>query len=277
MILKMWLVGTSFFVGVIVFDYSPIWAQDSPETGFHASLDGEFRYGNIDGFVQIPRGGGAGTTSSERPTFSEIGINRAAIGAPSVALGWNNHNIYGVARIIRLSGSDVLSETLISNGTTFPAGTHVSANVRLDWYGLGYEYRLAYKYNSEGALVSFYPAVGFALLNFDYNLNGTPGLSASRGFAKAAPQLGLKSEWIPGGPFSLSAGVLSSLPFSTLPLLLSVNLTAGYQLWGRHDYGGIAYLGIGYDRINEEDNQKVPNHIKASIGPEVVVGIKVNF
>jgi hypothetical protein len=277
MILKMWLFGTSFLVGVIAFDYSPIWAQDSPETGFHASLDGEFRYGNIEGFVQIPRGGGAGTTSSERPKFSEIGINHAAIGVPSIAVGWNNHNVYGLANIIRLSGSDVLNETLISNGTTFPAGTHVSSDVRLDWYGLGYTYRFAYEYNSEGSLVSFYPAVGFALLNFDYNLNGTPGLSASRGFAKAAPQLGLKSEWVPGGPFSLSAGILSSLPFSTLPLLLSVNLTAGYQLWGRHDHGGMVYLGIGYDRIDEEDNQKVPNHIKASIGPEVVVGLKVNF
>ena len=231
MISKMWLIGTSFFVGVIAFNCSRIWAQDSAEPGFHASLDAEFRYGNIDGFVQIPRGGGAGTTSGERPTFAEIGINHAAIGAPAVALGWNNHNIYGIARIIRLSGSDVLSETLISNGTTFPAGSHVNADVRLDWYGLGYDYRFAYKYNSAGSLVSFYPAVGFALLNFDYNLNGTPGLSASRGFAKAAPQLGLKSEWVPGGPFSLSAGILSSLPFSNLPLLLSVNFTAGYQIW----------------------------------------------
>ena len=54
---KMWLFGTSFFVGIIAFD-SQVWAQDPAETGFHASLDGEFRYGNIEGFVQIPRGGG---------------------------------------------------------------------------------------------------------------------------------------------------------------------------------------------------------------------------
>lgn len=131
---KMWQRGTLFFVGIIAFGCSQVWAQDPGETGF-ASVDGEFRYGNIQGFVQIPRGGGAGTTSSERPKFDEIGINQAAIGAPSLTLGWNNHNIYGVARIIRLSGSDVLSETLISNGATFPAGTHVSGNTRLDWYG----------------------------------------------------------------------------------------------------------------------------------------------
>jgi hypothetical protein len=77
---KMWLLATSFFVGIIAFGYSRIWAQDSRETGFHASVDGQFRYGNIEGFVQIPRGGGAGSTSNERPKFDEMGINQAAIG-----------------------------------------------------------------------------------------------------------------------------------------------------------------------------------------------------
>lgn len=270
-----------YFVGILVCDSNNAWGQDKDQdqgqTGFHASLDGQFRYGNISGFLQIPQGGGVGSTSNDRPTFHEIGINQAAIGAPSLTLGWNNHNIYAVARIISLSGSDVLNTTLISNGTTFPAGTHVNASTQLNWYGGGYEYRFVYKYNNEGAAVSFYPAIGFAVFNFDYNLKGTGGLSAARGFNMGAPQLGLKSEWTPGGPFLLSAGVLSSLPFATLPLLLSVDLTGGYQLWGRSDHGGMVYLGIGYDLIDEEDNQKVPNHIRASIGPEVVVGLKVAF
>ena len=61
------------------------------------------------------------------------------------------------------------------------------------------------------------------------------------------------------------------------PLLLSVDLTAGYQLWGRPDRGGIAYLGIGYDRIDEEDSQKISNHIKASIGPELLVGLRIRY
>jgi len=265
------------FLGIVAsLTNSVAWGQDQGEMGFHLSFDGEFRYGNITGFVQVPRGGGVGTTSNERPKFDELGINQAAIGDPSLTLGWNDHNIYAGASIVRLSGSDTLSSTLISNGTTFPAGTSVHTDIQLDWYRFGYEYRFAYKYNQASGL-SFYPAVGVALFNFDYKLDGTGGLSAARGFEKAAPQLGLRSEWTPEGPFSLSGGVLSSLAFSTLPLLLSVDLTAGYQLWGHPDHGGIAYLGIGYDRIDEEDNQKVSNHIKASIGPELVVGLRVRF
>jgi len=272
-----WHIGIFVFVGIAAsLTYSPVRGQDQPATGFHFSLDGQFRYGNISGFVQIPRGGGAGTTSNERPKFDELGISQAAIGVPSLTLGWNNHNLYSGASIIRLSGSNTLSSTLVSNGTTFPAGTSVSSDIQLDWYRFGYEYHFTYKYSQSSAL-SFYPAIGGALFNFDYNLKGISGLSAARSFEKAAPQLGLTSEWNPEGRFSLSGGVFSSLAFSTLPLLLSVDLTGGYQLWGSPDHGGIAYLGIGYDLIDEEDNQKVPNHIRASIGPEVVVGLKLRF
>ena len=271
-----WHIGTCVFGIIAFFLCSLAWAQDQGEMGFHFSVDGQFRYGNISGFVQIPRGGGVGTTSNERPKFDELGINQAAIGVPSLTLGWNNHNLYGGASIIRLSGSNTLSNTLISNGTTFPAGTSVSSDVQLDWYRFGYEYRLTDKY-SQASTLSFYPAIGAALFNFDYNLKGISSLSAARSFAKAAPQLGLTSEWNPEGRFSLSGEVFSSLAFSTLPLLLSVDLTGGYQLWGSADHGGIAYLGIGYDLLDEEDNQKVPNHIRASIGPEVVVGLKARF
>jgi hypothetical protein len=59
--------------------------------------------------------------------------------------------------------------------------------------------------------------------------------------------------------------------------MLSADVTAGYQLWGRPEQGDIAYLGIGYDRIDEEDNQKVSNHIKASVGPELLLGLRVRF
>ena len=63
------------------------WGQKQGETGFHFSLDGQFRYGNITGFVQVPRGGGVATTSNERPKFDELGINQAAIGDPSLTVG----------------------------------------------------------------------------------------------------------------------------------------------------------------------------------------------
>ena len=125
--------------------------------------------------------------------------------------------------------------------------------------------------------MSFYPAAGFALFNFDYGLNSPGGLTAARSFAKAAPQLGLRAEWSPGGPFFVSADWLSSLAFSTLPLLFSTDLTGGYQLWGQATHGGQVYLGIGYEMVHYEDNQTAPNRIRANVGPELVVGLKLSF
>jgi len=119
--------------------------------------------------------------------------------------------------------------------------------------------------------------VGFAIFNFDYGLTSPGGLTAARSFAKAAPQLGLRAEWSPGGPFFVSADWLSSLGFSTLPLLFSTDLTGGYQLWGQANHGGQVYLGIGYEMIHFEDNQTVPNRISANMGPELVVGFKISF
>jgi hypothetical protein len=273
--LKLRLLGTCLIVGLTVLACSQSWVRQQ-ETGFHASLDGSFRYGNISGFLQIPKGGGVGSTSNDRPKFHEIGINQAPIGDAGLTLGWGNNELYADARFVRLSGNDTLNSTLISNGTTFPAGSHVSANTQLDWYRGGYAYRLSYG-NDQGTTVSFYPAAGFVLFNFDYGLNGPGGLTAARSFAKGAPQLGLKAEWSPGGPFSVSADLLSSLAFSTLPLLFSTDLTGEYQLWGQANHGGQVYLGIGYEMIHFEDSQTVPNHINANIGPELVVGVKVSF
>jgi hypothetical protein len=128
---KIWLPGTCLLLGLILSGCSQRWVRQE-ETGFHASFDGSFRYGNISGFLQIPKGGGPGTTSNERPTFHEIGINQAPVGSTALTLEWGNHEIYTGANFIRLSGKDTLASTLISNGATFPAGSSVDASVQLD-------------------------------------------------------------------------------------------------------------------------------------------------
>jgi hypothetical protein len=272
---KVWLLGTCLLLALILSAYSQTWVRQEPDTGFHASLDGSFRYGNINGFLQIPKGGGPGTTSNERPKFHEIGINQAPIGDASLGLEWDNHAIYAGARFVRLSGKNTPSSTLISRGTTFPAGSLVSASTQLDWYRGGYKYRFFYG-NEEGAYVSLYPSIGFGLLNFDYRLTSPGVLPADRNFSKGAPQLGLRLEWSPGGSFFISGEVTSSLPFSTL-LLFSTNLTVGYQFWGSADRGARVFLGVGYEVIRYEDNQRVPNHINVAIGPELVIGFRLRF
>jgi hypothetical protein len=272
-----WIMGV--VIGLVTFaslcGYANGWDRQD-EKGLWISPEASFRYGEVHGYLQTPRGGSPGTTSTHRPTFREVGITGAPMADVSVTAGLQNHALYAGARLVYLSGSDVLDSPLVSHGTTFPAGSPVKSNVQLNWYRVGYQYHFLYS-NDEGAAFGFYPAVGLVLLDFKYKLSGPGGLSAGRSYIQPAPQIGLDCEWRPKGRFSVSGGVTSSLPFSNMPFILSTEVVGKFRLWGTEGSRGLAFLGIGYDRVEYKDKQDVPNHIKADMGPEVIVGLEVNF
>lgn len=243
--------------------------------GFRAAADGAFLYGPIRGFLQTPAGGHPGTTSPNRPTLSELGIHTAPMADASVTLGWNAHDVYGGARIIDLSGSSVLSQTLLTHDVTFPAGTAVNSTVQLNWYRLGYEHRFVFG-QADGARLRIDPAIEGVVFDFGYHISGG-GLATSRTYFKGGVRLGLRSEWSPWPRFSILGDAMGSVPIPGQPVILSFQATGRYRLWGRADRGGTFFLGIGYDQIDHEDLQTVPNHIKVAMGPLLVTGLAVNF
>jgi hypothetical protein len=238
-------------------------------------LEGSLKYGPVTGFAQTPRGGAPGTTSPNRPTFRQLGIDEVLIPDASVGLRWRGHGLYSGGSWIRLDGQTTLDTTLISQGTTFPAGTAVNSEVRLDWYRLGYKYRFALA-NEMGETFALSPAAGVALLDFDYRLNGE-GLLANRSYIVGTPQMGLEVEWIPSGRISVVGGSLSSLPEVSNLFLLSARLDCRCRLWGTARRGGMLFLGVGYEWINYEDNQTRPNHVKADAGPLLRFGLQTHF
>src|SRR4051794_40893579 len=112
-------------------------ADDRP---FHFSLEWQVRYGQLDGYVQIPSGGQPGTTSSHRPTFGELGINNTGVYDFAASFDWGRDGFYVGAEFMRPSGDTTLDDTLVSHGVTFAAGTPVSSKVQLDWYRAGYQH-----------------------------------------------------------------------------------------------------------------------------------------
>src|SRR4051812_25940397 len=53
--------------------------QIESEGKFHLPLSGAWLYGPVSGHVQTPSGGRGGTSSADRPTFGEIGINTESL------------------------------------------------------------------------------------------------------------------------------------------------------------------------------------------------------
>ena len=141
------------------------WKRQQADRGLGAEMEGSLRYGPISGYVQTPRGGAPGTTSAQRPTFREL--NRDDFFSPEVSLRlrWREHGLYAGASLVRLDGDSTLNTPLVSQGTSFPAGAAVKSEVQLDWYRLGYQYRITWS-NEAGTSLSLSPAVGAALLNF---------------------------------------------------------------------------------------------------------------
>lgn len=270
------IVAFAFMGLALVSGYAASWERQQAADGFGTELEGSLRYGPIRGYLQTPNGGSPGTTSAQRPTFQELNIDDFLSPDVALRLHWNDHAFYGGASLVRLDGNSTLDTTLISHGTTFPAGTAVKSSVQLDSYRLGYEYRFAWK-NEAGTSLWIAPAAGIAMLNFDYSLKGGGGLTAQRGYFVGSPQLGVHAGWSPSGRFSVDGGIFNSLPEVSNLFILSAQLRGSYRLWGEGERGGRVFLGVGYDWFDYQDNQQVPNHIKAQFGPMLLFGIGARF
>jgi hypothetical protein len=246
------------------------------DPGLRGSLAGSLRYGSLDGYAQTPAGGTPGTTSSGRPTFDEVGIHDALTGEGELHVGWAADEIFVDAVPLRVSGDDRLGRELVSHGTTFPAGTVAHVHFHLDQYRIGYEHQFQWRTDA-GTTFSVAPVVGAMLFAFDYTLTAAPDLSASRSYVQAAPQIGVTAAWHPEGRFTLRGSVLGWPAALTDLATVSARLVGEYTLWQYASYTVGATLGIGYDYVDFEDSQRVPNHVRVESGPALLAGAKFDF
>ena len=252
----------------------------SPSTsGPRFSAEGAFFYGPAKGYIQTPAGGSPGSTSHNRPRLGELGIHDAYIGRVTLAGQWDHNEVFGGAEIIRLSGSGTLRNDLTTHGNTFVAGTSVSVDESLDWYRFGYRYRfdLLPAANDVPQLL-LAPYADGVIWNFSYSVHGG-GARASRAYIKPSAQLGIQATWTPGGgPFSLNADLSASPPgISSLPFVAAEQIDARYRFVETGRFSASALIGVRMEEINFFDSQRVPNHIRADLGPMGVVGVVIGF
>ena len=255
--------------------------QIAPQSSgsFHLTLEAMWLYGPVSGHLQTPSGGRPGTTSSNRPSFGEIGINTASIYDAEVTASLRDHGLYVGGQWIDLSGERNLEEKLISQGETFAAGSRVKSDVKLDWYRVGYRYRIQ-RGDEAGAELpntEIYSRLGAAILDFHYKLDGAGATQADRSYIKAAPQMGVEMEWHATRNFSLAGEFTSTLPFSSMPWIVTVQLEGKYKFFDKNGVGLSGFLGAGYEKINFHDHQDVSNEINADFGPMLMVGLELRL
>ena len=260
-------------------DADPLDRPPSLVDDLHASVIGTYYYGSVKGNLQTPSGGKKGTTSANRPTFKEVGIDTASIGDVEARLSWDpGQEVFVGAQFIRLSGDDRLSRQLISQGMTFPAKTAVSSTVRMDWYRVGYRYSFILDETDRGVpTLLLTPLADVVIWDFDYDLTGGKK-DVSRSYAKIGAQLGLELTWRPnGGNFWIDAGAAGFPEIRSVPNVSTEHITLHYRFYRGHHIDVTGSLGFAAEQQEFKDDQKLPNHQSADFGPLLQVGLQVDF
>ena len=250
-------------------------AQDleQPSTPVAITVQGSFNFGSVDGFLQTPAGGRPGTSSRRRPTFDELGIDDVAFYDTRPDIQWHRLRLYGGYQFIRLDGSETLSQPLISHGVPFAAGDSVRSDNRLDWSRIG----AGWHFDFLDRRLELMPKAELALLDFKYHLSSR-SQSADRSYIKGCPRLGLEGTYHLSDIISFNVDGSASLPLSNSPQIAALRATANFRLLPHsHRVKPSLFAGVGMEWIDYEDNQTLPNHIKANIGPFLITGVAVTF
>jgi len=246
---------------------------------FHLTIDAMWLYGPVSGHVQTPSGGRPGTTSSDRPTFGEIGINTASIFDAEAMPALGDHGLYFGGQWVRLSGERRLEQSLVSQGQTFTVGSRVKSDVQLDWYRIGYRYRI--QRGDEAGLelknTEIYSRLGAAILDFHYQLDGPGSGDVDRAYVKAAPQMGVEMEWHATNHLSLAGELTSTLPFRSLPWIVTAQVEGKFRFIEKNGIALTGFIGAGYEKISFHDHQDLSNDINADFGPMLLLGLELRF
>ena len=236
------------------------------------SLRGSAFYGPISGYVEVPLGGNPGSSSPRRPTLKELGIDDAAFYAVTGRLQWGHVGVFGGYSGLELDSSGTLSESLVSHGVSFPAGSPFKSSIQLNVANLGAGWRFDF---AERRLQVF-PWIDVAILDFSYSLD-SPGARAARAYRTTAVRLGAEATYDLGHGFGLELDGGASLPISHMPQLSSVTGRVAYHLFPTSAVRATLFLGCAGKWIDLEDSQTLPNHISVRSGPLVTGGFSLSF
>ena len=221
---------------------------------------------SVEGHLQTPSGGRAGTTSPERPTLEEIGLGglQALPTVDALIRIARGHELHFSYVHMDLRGEAVLEEDLLSQEVVFPAGSAVKSGLDLPFLRFGYR---AHWLPLNPGRWHIAPEVGFAGFDFGYSLESpTVDDSVRRGYSAYFPYVGFLAERplmnrlaFEGEVFGM-AGV-NGVSYAEFDVRLV------YDFLRRHRAALSGVLGLRGLWLYRRDGQKpVPNEIDVRVG-----------
>lgn len=247
----------------------------APDGGLHVAVEPVARIGPVSGYWQTPRGGAPGSTSLERPTFSEMGVTGSWEVGAAVKLDYGRHRLEASYARQDLSGdTNTLGTDLTSQAAAFPAGTVVESESAIDWAALRYNYLFEIPLSDVDRL-ELRPGVGYRAAQLHHVLTGSNGARVSRHHGPTMPDLSLDWAWHPRGTGRLrfSGRFTRSLTFPTK----GPRSNAVFEATGRAHYDlsarGSIFVETGYRNTRLRDDQpSVQNDLDFEFGPWIGIG-----
>ncbi|MEM7217791.1 MAG: hypothetical protein AAF515_05460 [Pseudomonadota bacterium] len=221
---------------------------------------------SASGFLQTPAGGNPGTSSLRRPTLDETDSDRPDSARVAAALGLGRrYRLRLAAERLWLHGDGASASDFFTQGELYPTGTALRQRTRVDLIDLDVARAFAV---GDWTLA---PSLGLSHFRFDYDLEGDNGAFAIRDYSRTGLNLGFSGQRALTPKLSLALAAQHTVKLSqNTHERRAIHAKADYALSDR-----IAiYLRVGAERIDYEDEQVLPNHLRIKRSPYYGLGVQ---
>lgn len=249
----------------LVFLFSSIFAN--PIT---ASIYGNINAAHLDGFIQTPKGGSAGTTSMGRPTFDEVHTHYNTFYSLGADIDYRDY--FGLFNYYHFEphGSATLAQALITHNQFIPQGSFFDMFLKFDWYSLGFGKKF-----HPSSRTTFSPSLLISWVKYHYEFSAPP-IESARNFSLVGANFGLKLEHYLTPTLLANIDALIPLPLSNIKI---VNLNTGlaFVLPTTLKVKVIPRIAVGWLQLEYKDEQPIPNYIRYRASPYGSFELKLLF
>lgn len=224
---------------------------------------------DIDGYLQTPDGGMPERTDRHRPTFDELGIDKARRNILGLQIISGPHHYLVSADLMKFKKRRNLKDPLLSQWIQFDAGENVNSSVQMD----AWHFRYSRSWSPEMLPdLSIRPGAEIMAMDFHYRLYNQDK-QVDRSYIKGGYRLGAEVNYQLGSRLSLGAEFYQSLPLPNTVDTTSIRFFGHYDLLQQENRLTLLF-GVSYRKLRYQDEQEVPNHLIAKTSPAFSFGIR---
>lgn len=233
--------------------------------------------GDIDGFVQVPKGGQFGTTTPKKPEFGELGVKEINHPEFELSAKWDDFFIYTGVNYNTFKGDSILKENLISHNQVLLKGAPIKTKHKY----INYEFGLGYDiYETERLVVS--PKLEFNAMQFEYQYDSknlvNQDVSSGRKFGFGSVHIGIDTAYSVTEKYKVELKGKYAIPFDSIRKWFSLELLNKYTIYKNEKQEVNALLGVEFGYFEYKDTQDdMQNYLKYKFSPLYKAGIEYIF